>query len=102
MTNADDRDSSDNDKASPPYYRKGDTLSNNSKKGKGKAPVKKSPMKTIAGPSSSHSEVIDLDPYGGSTDEEGISPKFSPRMSTSPRVSSSESDGGDTEDEIQR
>ena len=42
------------------------------------------------------SEAIDLDPYGGSTDEEGNSPKISPR------VSSIESDGGDTEDEIRR
>lgn len=41
-------DSSDDDKASPPPYRKGDTLSSESKKGKGKAPVKKSPMKTTA------------------------------------------------------
>ena len=44
----------------------------------------------------SYSEVVDLDPYGGSTDEEGTSPKISPR------VSSIESDGGDTEDEIRR
>ena len=54
MTNlaiADDCDSSDDDKASPPRYRKGDTLSNDSKKGKGKAPVKKSPIKTAADPS---------------------------------------------------
>ena len=43
-----------------------------------------------------HSEAVDLDPYGGSTDDEGISPKISPR------VSSIESDGGDTEDEIRR
>ena len=42
------------------------------------------------------SGMVDLDPYGGSTDEEGTSPKISPR------VSSIESDGGDTEDEIQR
>ena len=42
------------------------------------------------------SGVIDLDPYGGSTDDEGASPKISPR------VSSIESDGGDTEDEIRR
>ena len=46
-----------------------------------------------------NSEVTDLDPYGGSTDEEGASPKFG---RISPRVSSSESDGGDTEDEIRR
>ena len=40
---------------------------------------------------------MDLDPYGGSTDDdEGTSPKISPR------VSSIESDGGDTEDEIRR
>ena len=43
-----------------------------------------------------YSEIIDLDPYGGSTDDEGTSPKIRPR------VSSNESDGGDTEDEITR
>jgi len=44
-----------------------------------------------------YSEVIDDDPYGGSTDDEGGSPKISPR------VSSIDSDGGgDTEDEIRR
>ena len=38
-----------------------------------------------------------VDPYGGSTDDEGGSPKISPR------VSSIDSDGGgDTEDEIRR
>ena len=47
----DDHDSSDDDKTSPPPYHKGDTLSSNSKKGKGKAPVKKSPMKATAEPS---------------------------------------------------
>ena len=47
----DDRESSDDDKASPPLYRKGDTLSCDSKKGKGKAPVKKSPPKVSTDPS---------------------------------------------------
>ena len=47
----DDHDSSDDDKASPSPYRKGGTLSSESKKGKGKAPVKKSPMKIAAEPS---------------------------------------------------
>ena len=47
----DDHDNSDDDKASPPSYHKGDTLFNDSKKGKGKAPVKKSPMKAVTDPS---------------------------------------------------
>ena len=47
----DDRESSDDDKASPPPYRKGDTLSSDSKKGKGKAPVEKSPAKVATDPS---------------------------------------------------
>ena len=47
----DDDGSSDDDKTSPPTYHKGDTLSSDSKKGKGKAPVKKSPMKTATEPS---------------------------------------------------
>jgi len=48
-TDVEDRDDSgldDDDKGSPPSYHKGDTLSSDSKKGKGKAPVIKSPMKT--------------------------------------------------------
>jgi len=41
--------------------------------------------------------MTDVDPYEGSTDDEGGSPKISPR------VSSIDSDGGgDTEDEIRR
>ena len=44
-------DSTDDDKTSPPSYHKGDTLSSDSKKGKGKAPIKKSPMKTATDPS---------------------------------------------------
>ena len=55
MTNkagvGDDDGSSDDDKPSPPSYSKGDTFSSDSKKGKGKAPVKKSPMKTTNEPS---------------------------------------------------
>ena len=52
-TDTEDHDdgNSDDDKGSPPSYHKGDTLSSDSKKGKGKAPVKKSPMKTTTEPS---------------------------------------------------
>ena len=55
--------------------------------------IKQSPLSCIRLIASG---VIDLDPYGGSTDDEGASLKISPR------VSSIESDGGDTEDEIRR
>ena len=47
----DDNNISDDDKVSPSPYRKGDTLTSDSKKGKGKAPVKKSPMKAATDPS---------------------------------------------------
>lgn len=47
----DDGDNSDDDKTSPPLYHKGDTFPTDSKKGKGKAPIKKSPLKTATDPS---------------------------------------------------
>ncbi|XP_065882475.1 uncharacterized protein [Dysidea avara] len=104
-----DDSSDDEDVPSPPSYCKGDTLGDDSKKGKGKSPITKPPVGDDSAKGKEKAPISkspvkqnepttsDVDPYGGSTDDEGV------LLRSTLRMSSIDSDGGgDTEDEIRR